>query len=278
MTRWLFDVLGSVGEQIARSGHLILYLDYDGTLATIVDEPDQAFLSPPVQRLLLSLATHEKVSIAVISGRDRADLQAHVGIPELIYVGNHGLEISGPGYLFIEPTAAAHSGALHELAADLTRKLQPMAGVVVEDKGLTLSVHFRRAAAEDVEAIRGIVHTTLASADYPFVLNMGHKVFEIRPRVHWNKGTAVGWIKDKLSRPDTLAIYAGDDVTDEDAFGALPDGITIKVGEMKVGEAVETAARYHVEDPGEVHRFLEWLDGVLRQRERDEGRRTRDEG
>jgi phage/conjugal plasmid C-4 type zinc finger TraR family protein len=97
---------------------------------------------------------------------------------------------------------------------------------------------------------------------------MGHMVFEIRPRVNWNKGTAVGWIKDKLSRPDAQAINVGDDVTDEDAFGALPDGITIKVGEMKVGETVETAARYHVKGPGEVRRFLDWIDGVLTARSR----------
>jgi len=101
----------------------------------------------------------------------------------------------------------------------------------------------------------------VASAPHDFALTAGHMVLEIRPQVRWNKGSAVGWIKKKLARPDVLAIYIGDDVTDEDAFNAMPDGVTIRVG----GEP-QTAARYQLVSPAEVRKFLEWLDEVLRRR------------
>src|SRR5262249_2229517 len=155
-----------------------------------------------------------------------------VGIPNLIYAGNHGLEISGDGLIFVEPTAAARCAALKELSADLASKLQHFPGVFVEDKGLTLSVHYRMAAATDREAVRRIAHDTLAGMNHMFRVTRGNEVFEIRPCVSWNKGTAVHWIKEQLGRPDALTIYLGDDVTDEDAFVTLPEAIRVKVGKQ----------------------------------------------
>jgi trehalose-phosphatase len=259
MSRWLFDAMEEVGDRVAQAEHLLLCLDFDGTLTPIVEDPATAYLSPPMQRVLRSLAGHKRVSLAIISGRERSDLQAHVGIPGLIYAGNHGLEISGPGCLFVEPTAASHCEALKEFAAALTKKLRPIPGAFVEDKNLTLSVHYRRVAAADEEKIRRIVQEALAGTNDPFLLTFGDKVFEIRPRVSWNKGTAVGWIKEQLGKPDALAIYLGNDVTDEDAFAALPEGITVKVGSVS-----ETAAHYQVESPAEVGRFLGWMESLLR--------------
>jgi trehalose 6-phosphate synthase/phosphatase len=131
----------------------------------------------------------------------------------------------------------------------------------VENKGLTVSVHYRQVAAGDAEEVRSIVQSALASPDCPFHLTMGNKVYEIRPRVHWNKGTAVGWIKEQIGKPDALVIYLGDDMTDEDAFAAFPDGITAKVGIPS-----ETIALYQMEGPAEVLRFLEWLESLLLQK------------
>ena len=194
--------------------------------------------------------------MAIVSGRDRTDLQARVGIPGVVYAGNHGLDISGPGFVYVEPTAASHSEALRELAQTLAARLESIAGVIVEYKGLTISVHYRQVAESAYEEVRRIVHATLAGMSHPFVLGAGEKVHEIRPRVYWNKGTAVTWIRAQLGSPEPLPIYVGDDTTDEDAFAALrDDGITIKVG-----QAAETAARYTVADPAEVQKFLEWLE------------------
>jgi trehalose-phosphatase len=261
MTRPLFDAGQELANRIQLAPHLLLCLDYDGTLTHFVDDPLGASLSPQMNRALRALADNKRVSLAIFSGRDRADLQSRVGIPHIFYVGNHGLEISGSGLVFIEPTAVERSETLGALAAALKAKLQAIPGVVVEYKGVTLSVHYRQAAPEASERIRRLVHATLAGAIHPFILTQGEKVYEIRPRVYWNKGSAVAWIRKHLDQPEVLPIYVGDSVTDEDAFTAIADGITVRVRPR-----ADTAARYSLEDPTEVRKLLEWIDDLLRQR------------
>src|ERR1700735_659340 len=101
MSQPLFDCTTEVGDRILHAPHLLLGVDYDGTLTHFVANPVGAKLSPQMERSLLNLAEDENVSLAIFSGRDRADLQGRVEIPNIIYVGNHGLEISGPGFMFV---------------------------------------------------------------------------------------------------------------------------------------------------------------------------------
>lgn len=258
MCRPLFDVLWEVENRITMVPHWLICTGYDGTLTPIVDDPSAAYLSPQMERVLLSLAGNERVSLAILSGRERSDLQTRVGIPGLIYAGNHGLEISGPGFLFVEPMASTYRAELQNLAADLTARLQPLAGVLVEDKGLTITVHERQALAPEREQVRREVRAALAKSKRPFLLTTDDKVFEIRPRVYWDKGTAVFCIKAQYGQPGTAVIYLGDDATDEDAFEALADEITIQVD-----GGPETSAHYRLESPVEVRKFLEWLDDHL---------------
>lgn len=259
MSQPLFDALSEVADRIRPAPRCLLCLDFDGTLAPFVPDPSDAFLTPAVDRILRALAGHDTMVLAIVSGRDRADLQGRVNIPGVIYAGNHGLDISGPGYVYVEPTAASHSEELRGLSQALTSRLQSFPGVLVEYKGLTISVHYRQARESDGDEIRRVVHGTLAGASHPFVLSAGDKVHEIRPRVYWNKGSAVTWIRGQLGSPDAMPIYVGDDTTDEDAFAAIrDDGIGIKVG-----TGAETAARYTVQDAAEVRRFLEWLAELL---------------
>ena len=239
---------------------MLLGLDFDGTLAPIVDEPGRAQLPPHTERVLHALVQHERLTVALISGRQRSDLQERVGIAHIVYAGNHGFEISGDGFLFIEPHAAASSRQLTQIAATLTKQLQPIPGTLVEDKGLTVSVHYRQVAAKDRAEVRRLVQAAVDSTTEAFQMTLGNKVYEIRPRVRWNKAMALAWIKEKLGQTDALTIYLGDDATDEDVFISLADGITIKIG-----DSTDTAARYLMEGPAEVHRFLEWLNSVLRQ-------------
>jgi trehalose-phosphatase len=172
----------------------------------------------------------------------------------LIYVGNHGLEISGPEFVYIEPAAVDTGPALRQLTTQLAQRLQSVPGAIVEDKGLTASVHFREVAPDDCETVRRQVHAALATASHPFVLTTGDKVYEMRPRTYWNKVAAMDWIKEKLYKQDALVIYLSDDVTDEEVFTTLADHITIKVG-----DPTNTAARYHLAGPDEVQRFLKWV-------------------
>jgi trehalose 6-phosphate phosphatase len=243
-----------IGERVARAPHLLLGLDFGGTLAAVVEHPAEASLPSAMCQVLRTLAGREHVSVAIISGRDRADLQARVGIPGLIYAGNHGLEISGPGFIFVEPTAAHVREALQDLATNLAARLQATAGALVEDKGLTLSVHDRHVPDAQAEEVRRVVHAALASTSHPFMLTTGDRVYEIRPRANWTRGDAVAWIKNQLGKPEALVTYLGHDTTDEDAFAAHAEGITVKVDGSS-----ETAARYRLDGPEEVREFLEWL-------------------
>ena len=262
MSRRLFDVLEEIDARVKPAPHLLLFLDFDGTLVPIAAHPDLVHLPPLRTIALKSLGAVDTTTITIISGRERTDLQKRVGVPGLIYAGNHGLEISGPGFMFIEPTAIACRPALQALAAELAGRVGMTPGAFVEDKGLTLSVHYRQAPIDAAESIRQTVHAALANASHPFQLTAGDMVFDVRPRVNWTKGTAATWIRSQLAKPDALSIYVGDDATDEDAFAALPDGITVKVG----GGPSETAAAFQVENTDEVWRFLDWLKMTLTRR------------
>lgn len=139
------------------------------------------------------------------------------------------------------------------VCSELRAELRTVEGAIVEDKGLSASVHYRQATKADVPAIQAAVHAAIARYGALFRVNPGRKVFDIVPRTDWNKGAAVCWINSHLSETPALSIYLGDDATDEDAFSVLPDGVTIKVG------AAPTCARYRLPDPTAVLAFLVWL-------------------
>src|SRR5205085_5561169 len=102
------------------------------------DQPARA--SDPLLKQLRKLSAQPRITVAVLSSRSRAELQAHVGIPGLVYVGNLGLEISGDGFLLVEPTAAGYSDEIAQLGSRLAAKLANVAGARVEDKGLTIRI------------------------------------------------------------------------------------------------------------------------------------------
>jgi trehalose-phosphatase len=191
----------------------------------------------------------------IVSGRSLVDVSRRVGLPELIYAGNHGLEIQGPGLVFLEPTAAARAERLGKLTAPLEALLQDVPGALVEPKGLTTSVHDRNVPSEFQDRVAQVVRDIVARDPDHFILTTGRRVWEIRPRVSWHKGQAVHWVLQHLGNSsEGLVFYIGDDRTDEDVFASLPDGVTVKVG-----NAPTTHARYKIPDPTAVEKFLNWL-------------------
>jgi len=250
------DGLAEVRERVRDADHLSVFLDFDGTVTPIVDDPADAQLEPEMQATLEALAQKDGTLLVFISGRSAADLRRRVAIPNLVYAGNHGLEICGR-VNFVEPSALGKRELLRGLLDVLNGSLGHIRGAWVEDKILSATVHFRQAASNQERAIANIVYATLAHHSAIFELNEGKKVFEIVPRTKWHKGAAVCWINARLARPDATSIYIGDDRTDEDAFASLPGEITIRVGDAK-----GTAARYHVEGTRQVLVFLEWLNGT----------------
>lgn len=252
----LFEHLDEILLQLrAAAARLALFLDFDGTLVPFASHPDDVQLSPPISRVLKAAASIPGVLVGIISGRELADVRDRVGLPELIYAGNHGLEIRGPGLEFRHPTAEAAREILRRISDELQVLLGSVAGVLVENKGLTASVHVRLVADHAREHVRRIVDGVVDSRADTFVRTDGQLVYEVRPRAEWNKGSAVRWILDRVAAASSRAVYIGDDRTDEDAFAALPGGITIKVGRST------TLARYQIAGCEDVLRFLQrWVD------------------
>lgn len=251
------EALDAIAGQVARAHSLLIGLDFDGTLTPIAEHPDLPVLPPPLRPLLQALAAHERVQVAIVSGRALHDLQARVGIEGLIYAGNHGLEMVGPGVQYVHPDAVAAIDVLHQLANRLRQRLAAVSHALVEDKGLTLSIHYRQVDPAAIDAVGDAVREVVAGYAERVRLTRGSMVHEIRPRVAWHKGSALRWLRDRLGG-DVLPMVLGDDQTDEDAFRAFPEGVTVRVNAV-----VGTAARYLLADTHEVATYLERLEALL---------------
>lgn len=243
-----------------------IFLDYDGCLTPIVKDPDMAVLSDEMRQVLQELAAVCKV--AVVSGRDRQNVQRLVQLDNLYFAGSHGFDITGPGGMQAEPGGAkAALPALDKADAILKEKLQSIPGSLVERKRYAIAVHFRNVAEEQVSQVRQAVDEVLATMPE---LKIGHgkKIYELKPNLDWHKGKAVLWLIDELGwdSDSYMPLYIGDDITDEDAFASLQGiGIGILVGEHDD----KTAATYRLESVEEVRDFLQDLTASFKPRDHD---------
>ncbi len=239
-----------------------LFLDYDGTLAPIVDDPEQARMAPAMRTALERLAARH--TVAVVSGRDLAALQQFVGLDNVYYAGSHGFEIAGPGGVH-EANAEAEAcvEALGAAAQELAAGLADVPGAALERKRYALAVHYRNTPEAAVPRVTAAVEA-VTSRHPALRYGAGKMVYELQPDVAWDKGRAVLWLLGALplSRGDVLPLYIGDDWTDEHAFRALEGrGVGIFVG----GPGRATEADYRVADIDEVRQFLELiLEGAPR--------------
>ena len=253
LSRFLLASLPEILERIRNADRVLLALDFDGTLAPIADRPEQAAMPDETTAILHELSGSERVSIAILSGRSIADLKAKVGL-DCIRVGNHGLEIEGRGISFVHEGARALVSAIDFACWDLEAAMVGVRGVFVERKGLTATVHYRQAPAD----LDNWIETTVRLTMLPYVSRLGlrpaRKAWEIRPRVEWDKGSALKYVLNRIGATDPLLICAGDDTTDEDVFAAFADAISIQVG----GKS-RTEARYHVNGPAQLAAFLREL-------------------
>lgn len=256
MSRSLWECgIDQIQERLIYAPSLSLFLNFDGTLTPWTEDPDETRLDDLTRNLLESFSKRSDVLTVIVSGRSLADIQPRVGIPGLVYAGNHGLEISGRGIQFIEPFAAARRELLARVSESLAANLRGILGVRVEYKGLTASVHYRGAQSTNMQDIEHIVQAVVAPRVSPFYLDVGKMALDVIPRTDWHKGAAVCWINSRLGDPGALSIYAGDDRSDEIAFRTLSDAVTICVG-----DSGWTSAKYLVSDTNDLREFLFWLD------------------
>lgn len=247
-----------IAAQLAGHKRIFIGCDFDGTLAPIVDEPDAAALPDAARDVLTALAAVPGVHVAIVSGRALRDVRKRVGIEELSYVGNHGLEMAGRD--FGEWNAPVTCTSRMELQAALSRihdAVGGVPGVLIEDKHLTGTIHFRMAADDTHETIARAVHL-VANERRALTAHAGRKVWELRPLLAWNKGVAVRSLLAHFSMPGSAAICFGDDTTDENMFRDMPGALTLRVGP----EETKTAARFRLRDVSDTKAFLSFVLGL----------------
>lgn len=238
-----------------------VFLDYDGTLTPIVENPEEAVISGSMREVVRSLA--RRCPVCVVSGRDRRTVQRLMGLEDLVVAGSHGFDIWSPERGEIGHEASAgYEGLIGEVEGRLREELRGIGGVVIEPKRASVAVHYRHVAAEGRPRVREVVDALLASRPGELKVTPGKMVYEVQPNLEWDKGRAVLYLIQTLGLEDDFPIYLGDDVTDEDAFRALSGrGVGIYVGEPDDPEAAgrTTAADYLLRSVDEVERFLDSL-------------------
>ncbi|XP_074566402.1 putative trehalose-phosphate phosphatase F [Curcuma longa] len=263
----------------AKCKMVALFLDYDGTLSPIVDNPDLAFMSSAMRAAVKEAANY--FPTAIISGRSRDKVHEFVKLSELYYAGSHGMDIMSP--IRVSESFGDHPDCIkttdrkgkevhlfqparkflpmiNEVYKSLIEITNNIAGVKVENNKFCVSVHYRNVDKKMWDQVGCCVFGLLKG--FPRLrVTHGRKVLEIRPVIDWNKGKAVQFLLESLQlsqRDDVLPIYIGDDRTDEDAFKVLREnsrGFGILVSNVPK----ETNAFYSLRDPSEVQEFLKSL-------------------
>lgn len=251
----------------------VLFIDYDGTLAAIVRDPDKAFMTQSMRAALRRAA--KVFTTAIITGRSKDKVYQFVGLDDVFYAGSHGLDIQGPSATAVScQVADKFRPILKRTQQELEVAIARIDGAKVEDNTFALSVHYRNVSPDQTDEVFEIVEAQLASlastCESTLELRHGKKVLELRPQVDWNKGSAVLWILEALGlrqqNDRIFPIYLGDDITDEDAFLALKQqfspessaGILVR-DEHDTERPAETHASFVLRSPAEVEVFLEML-------------------
>jgi trehalose-phosphatase len=245
----LFHPWTRVARCFESSPAIALFLDFDGTLAPLEARPEDVWLDDATRGTLSRLTRSPRFRLWIVTGRRRADVRARVGVRGIRYLGLHGWE--GRDATPIPPVARE---AVACARSRLLALLLSVPGVWLEDKGLTLAIHYQSAAGESVRQAWKLVQGVLAPFAGSLQLIRGKKVWELAPRELGDKGVAV---QSELSAMGSRAmpVYVGDDTMDEPAFLALDRGITIRVGHAR-----RTHAHYRLSSVEQVHQFLQKLE------------------
>ncbi len=280
--RHVTEEVDLLSRALGAAGRVYLFLDYDGTL---VSGPRGEAIRPPnaVLRRLTQLGEVDSFSVFIISGRPVEELRRLIGIPSIGYIGQRGFEISIPGRPVIHPVEGETAATvLHHAELEVHRAIGTLDGIEIENRGYSLVLHTAlaepRAASEAIQRFAA----TIRRVDTASALEVlyGDGVVEAR-MAGWGKGDALIHILREADAGSALAIYVGDDVTDEDAFEAvntwsddnLPDipwfveddeddDIPGAVGILVASKPRPTGAELFVRDPQEVYEFLSSLSAI----------------
>ncbi len=242
-------------EKILKNFKIAVFIDYDGTLTPIAHRPEQAILDDDMRQILNKLS--KIATVTIITGRDIENVKHFVQLPTLIYAGNHGFDIEGPGDIqFQQLQDPNYFSILRQVAEQCQLELN-MPGIQIELKKFTIAVHYRHLEAENINHFKQKIQEIVKK--YPALkLGLGKKVLEFRPNINWDKGKAMRWVAKKLNlnQSDFFHFYIGDDMTDEDAFRDLPEN---GMGILVANHEQKTYADFVLNDTLQVKIFLEIL-------------------
>jgi trehalose 6-phosphate phosphatase len=248
----LADSLLAALRKLAATDRLLVALDFDGTLAPEVDDPQRARALPESQAAVMRLLASPHTRVALVSGRALASLQQVTDVPkEVLLVGSHGIELrldTPDTQLSLTPTELARVRELKVMLEEISRSFE---GAWVEPKPAGFALHTRRVIGENGRAARQLAQQRAETELPGLTMRRGKNLVEFSVR-STTKGEAVEFLRDYTDA--TAVFYTGDDVTDEDAFAALSRS---DVG-VKCGRG-ETAADFRVSDPWAVAAVLHTL-------------------
>ncbi|MBN1427487.1 MAG: trehalose-phosphatase [Anaerolineae bacterium] len=222
-----------VDERIIQAKRLWLFLDYDGTLAEFAPTPDHINPDPEVISLLTKLAAHSRLRVAIVSGRSLSHIQRLAPVPGIFLAGSYGIEFQTPtGELVNRVAYATVRPYLDGLKPQWENLISRREGFYLEDKGWTLAIHARFAAADEAEDVLAIARRAACESVHleSFRLLGGHRFLEIGPQLA-HKGQTVAYLLEHYSWKDALPLYVGDDDKDEEAFEVVKSkgGIAVLV-------------------------------------------------
>jgi trehalose-phosphatase len=260
---WLSDydpsmvthVLAAIEARPPRA-RLVVLSDFDGTLASFDVDPSTPRLSDETRRTLETLAARDDVTVGLVSGRRLDDLHRRTQLPPHVYLaGLHGLEIRHENHDWRHPDLVESRDVSDQVADAINAAIGAVAGVKLEHKGVSLTVHVRGVApARGQHVLRAAIDAARPWLDSGALkLLEASEAVELLPNIAWTKGDAVRWIVEDIetrARQKAWCIFFGDDVTDEEAFRAVRDGLTVVVGQRP------SRARLRLNTPADVATVL----------------------
>jgi alpha,alpha-trehalase len=251
-----------VKKHLSSAPELALFLDYDGTLTSIRKQPSQAVLSRNMKKLLRELSLLPGIHLTIVTGRAMEDIRALVPLETIGFAANHGLQLSFPHWEWIHPAVPKSVFRVQILVRLLENICDVIPKVRIENKGLTIAIHYRNVDSRYVDLLKQTILRLMVPFSSNLKFSYGKKVFEIRPDIAWDKGEAIKKImKAKKCSKQCMPIAIGDDLTDEDAFRVMRSrGVSIHVG-----KTCNTIAEYYLQNNLQVETFLKTILDVRKQ-------------
>ncbi|XP_053692340.1 uncharacterized protein LOC128740799 [Sabethes cyaneus] len=248
-----------LGSYLANEHSFVLLLDYDGTLAEIPDRPELSVIPPQTKETLRNIVNSGKAFVVVISGRSADDVKEKVGVANVIYSGNHGLEVVYPnGGRYNQPIPKEVTDNFDQMVDQLNKEVAHD-GAWVQNKQFSISLHYRDMDPKLVPEM--VLKATQIIESHGYRADPAHQALDANPPIKWNKGLAAEFILESCFNKGWKTkkiIFAGDDLTDENVMKSIKGfGRSFRITR---GLEVESEADFKISSTKSVLNLLKWLE------------------